>query len=229
VLDVGCGTGSTTLALARKLGPGALCLGADLSAPMVALARERAQAESSSARFEQADVQTHAFEPARFERLVSRFGVMFFDDPVRAFANLHRAAAAGATLDAFAWRSAAENPFMTAVEREAAALLPDVPPRAAPGRPGQFAFADAGHVERILRDSGWTGVELQRADVPCSYPASERMRLACGMGPVGRALQVADGATRALVLEAADRAIAPYVKGDHVHYVAACWRILAKA
>src|SRR5438270_1708240 len=122
VLDVGCGTGSTTLAIARRLGASARCVGLDISAPMIAVAQGRAEREGSPARFITADAQRHAFEPASFDMIVSRFGVMFFDDPVGAFANLRRAARDGAELRCIAWRSAAENPFMTTAERAAAPL-----------------------------------------------------------------------------------------------------------
>ena len=94
VLDVGCGAGATTLALARRLGSGAHCLGIDISEPMLATARLRARQEGSHAEFLRANAETHPFEPATFDRIVSRFGVMFFDDSTGAFANLRRAAPA---------------------------------------------------------------------------------------------------------------------------------------
>src|SRR5687768_9007215 len=93
VLDIGCGAGATTLAMARRLGPAGRCLGVDISAPLVTAARARTVAEGlTSAAFVQADAQTHAFEPDSFDAMISRFGVMFFDDPVAAFANIRRAA-----------------------------------------------------------------------------------------------------------------------------------------
>ena len=117
------------------------CIGIDISEPMIAAARARAEREGTPASFICADAQTHAFEPASFDMIISRFGVMFFDDSVRAFANLRRAATDDAELRFVAWRSAAENPFMTTAERAAAPLLPNLPARR-PDAPGQFAFAD---------------------------------------------------------------------------------------
>jgi ubiquinone/menaquinone biosynthesis C-methylase UbiE len=140
VLDVGCGTGSTTLAIARLLGEKGRSVGIDISAAMVAASDFRAKRESTAARFICANAQTHAFERASFDRIISRFGVMFFDDPVRAFVNLRRAAANNAALQFIAWRSAAENPFMTTAERAAAPLLPNLAARQLDA-PGQFAFA----------------------------------------------------------------------------------------
>jgi hypothetical protein len=101
--------------------------------------------------------------------IISRFGVMFFDDPVRAFANLRRAARDRAALCFIAWRSPAENPFMTTAERAAARLLPDLPARAADA-PGQFAFADRRRVETILEASGWTDIAVRPIDAACLLP-----------------------------------------------------------
>src|SRR5262245_30835655 len=149
VLDVGCGTGGTTLAVAR-LAAGNRCTGIDISEPMIAAARARAERERIPASFICADAQTHVFEPASVDIIMSRFGVMFFDDPIRAFANLRSAATDNADLLFIAWRSPDENPFMTTAERAAAPLLPELPARQSNG-PGQFAFADGKRVEPILK------------------------------------------------------------------------------
>src|SRR5262245_44010804 len=91
VLDVGCGTGSTTVAVARLLGAKGSCIGVDISNPMIAAARARAKRASVPVSFICANAQDHAFEPASVDMIISRFGVMFFDDSVRAFTNLRRA------------------------------------------------------------------------------------------------------------------------------------------
>jgi SAM-dependent methyltransferase len=228
VLDVGCGTGATTLAVARRLGAAARCTGVDISEPMIALAQERAAREGMSADFAVADAQTHAFAPAAFDTIVSRFGVMFFDDPVRAFANLRAAATDDARLCCIAWRSAAENPFMTAAERAAAPLLPDLPPRRADA-PGQFAFADAQRVHAILDTGGWTDIAIEPLDVSCTLPEAELARYFTRLGPVGLVLQQADEATRAAVMQTVRAAFDPYVSGDTVRFTAACWRLVARA
>jgi ubiquinone/menaquinone biosynthesis C-methylase UbiE len=229
VLDVGCGTGATTLAIARRLGPAAACTGVDISEPMIALARERARREGSSARFVTADAQTHVFDNnAGFDLIVSRFGVMFFEDPVAAFANLHRASAPNATLALIAWRSAADNPFMTTAERAAAPYLPAMPPRK-PDEPGQFGFADPTRVRSIFDAAGWTNVDIQPLDVECTLPARELDAYVTKLGPLGRVLGDADERTRAQVLDKVRAAFAPFVHGDEVRFNAACWLISAKA
>lgn len=228
VLDVGCGTGSTTLAVARRLSATGQCLGVDISAPMIQAARARAEREATSARFVHADAQTHAFEPASFDMIVSRLGVMFFDDPVAAFANLRRAARDGAALWFVAWRSGADNPFMTTAERAAAPLLPNLPPRQ-PGAPGQFAFADRERVTAILSASGWADIDIQPLDVECTLPERELVPFFSRLGPVGLALQDVDSQTRARAVDAVRTAFEPYVYGVEVRYTAACWVVCARA
>ncbi|MGE0813790.1 MAG: class I SAM-dependent methyltransferase [Vicinamibacterales bacterium] len=225
VLDVGCGTGGTTLAAARRLAQGGTATGIDISAPMIAAARERAAQTGLPATFIRADAEDHPFEAAGFTAIVSRFGVMFFGDAVRAFANLRRAARTGASLRCVAWRSAADNPFMTAAERAAAPLL-DLPPRR-PG-PGQFAFADGGRVRGLLESSGWSRVEVRPLDVECAFPAEALDAYATTMGPVGLALREADAATQERVAAAVRRAFEPFVHGGDVRFMAACWQVDAR-
>jgi ubiquinone/menaquinone biosynthesis C-methylase UbiE len=200
VLDVGCGTGSTTLAVARRLGRECLCTGVDISEPMIVAARARAERERLPVTFILADAQTHAFEPASFDTIVSRFGVMFFDDPVRAFANLRRAAAEGARLLFVAWRSA-----------------------------GQFAFGDGDRVRRILEASGWSEIDLQPIDVPCAMPESALTEYVTRFGPVGRVLHEASDQVRAEFIENVRAELAPYVHGTEVRFTSACWRVAARA
>lgn len=227
VLDVGCGTGSTTMAIAEALPPGGTATGADISATMLEDATARAAA-GSRARFVVADAQTHAFPDRAFDLVVSRFGVMFFEDPVPAFANLHRATKSGGHALLIAWRPAADNPYMTAAERAVAPLLPDLPPRKTSG-PGQFAFGDADYVRDVLTGAGWHDVAVTPLDVPCAFPAEALDRYITGVGPVGLALREADDATRARVLAVAREALAPFVQGDTVRFTAACWQITARA
>ncbi|MDI3287750.1 class I SAM-dependent methyltransferase [Polyangium sp. 15x6] len=228
VLDVGCGTGTTTLAVARKLGAKGRCVGIDISEPMIAAARTRAEREHTPPSFVRADAQSHAFEPASYDNIISRFGVMFFDDPVRAFANLRRAARDGAELRFIAWRSATENPFMTTAERAAAPLLPNLPARR-PDAPGQFAFADQRRVHTILEESGWAEIEIRPIDVECILPEKELVRYLSRLGPVGLLLQQSDERTRTQVIETVRAAFDPYVHGAEVRFTAACWNVGARA
>lgn len=228
VLDVGCGTGSTTVAVARLLGAKGRCVGIDISNPMIAAARVRAEREGTPALFICADAQDHAFDPSGVDMITSRFGVMFFDDPVRAFINLRRAATADAEMRCIVWRSAAENPFMTAAERAAAPLLPDLPARL-PDAPGQFAFGDRDRVHGILERSGWTRIDIRPIDADCSLPEKDLIRYVTRLGPVGRILQEVDAKTRTRVIDAIRPAFDPFVHGDELRIRAACWLVGAEA
>ena len=227
VLDIGCGTGSTTLAIARQLGKNGGAVGVDISQPMIAFAKQRAGAESAPPRFIVGDAQTYAFDDASFDMVVSRFGVMFFDDPVRAFANLRRATAPGGTLEVIAWRSPAENPFMTAAERAAAPFVPEMPARK-PDEPGQFAFADRSRVYSILEESGWSEIRIEPLDVECTLPKRDLDAYITRLGPLGRVLPQLDEKARARVVEAVRGAFDPYVHGNEVRFTAACWTVGAR-
>jgi len=228
VLDVGCGTGSTSLAIARRVGGRGDCVGVDISEPMIAAARARPEAEGLPVRFICADAQVHAFEPASVDTIISRFGVMFFSDPIRAFENLRRAASSDAHLRLIVWRSADENPFMTTAERAAAPLLPNLPARK-PDGPGQFAFAHQQRVSDILEASGWGEIEIQPIDTVCTLPERELVRYVTRFGPVGLALHEADDRTRTQVVETVRPAFEPYVHGAEVRFTAACWMVNAGA
>jgi SAM-dependent methyltransferase len=228
VLDVGCGTGSTSFAAARLAGANGRCTGIDISESMIAAARARAEREGSPATFICADAQRHPFEPASFDLIISRFGVMFFDDPVRAFANLRHAAADNAQLRFAAWRSAAENPFMTTAEHAAAPLLPNLPIRQ-PDEPGQFAFANDHRLRAILEESGWAGIDIRPIDMSCTMPERDLIAYFTRLGPVGRMLPETDERTRAQVIETVRPAFDPYVHGTEVRFTAACWIVDARA
>ncbi|MBE1535043.1 class I SAM-dependent methyltransferase [Actinomadura algeriensis] len=224
VLDVGCGTGATTVAVAGR----SESTGIDVSEPMVEAARARAERAGVAARFVRADAEDHAFEPGSFDTVMSRFGVMFFGDPVRAFANLRRATRDGGALRLVVWRDAEENPFMTTAERAAAPLVPNIPERR-PDAPGQFAFADADRVRGILGDGGWGDVEVRPADVECVMPEKELVTYITRFGPLGLVMHEVDEAAREEVVETVRAAFGPFVHGDEVRFTAALWTIAARA
>ena len=123
VLDIGCGCGHTSLSLAQRVSSEGSVTGIDISTPMLAVATHLA-AEHSSIQFTEADAQTHAFEPERYDVVFSRFGVMFFEDPVAAFANIRSALRTSGRLAFCCWQPRAVNPFMTVPARAALELLP---------------------------------------------------------------------------------------------------------
>ncbi|MFE3055215.1 class I SAM-dependent methyltransferase [Nocardia sp. NPDC059239] len=226
VLDVGCGTGGTTLALARETG--AHCTGVDIAEPMIAAARANAERAGLPVDFIRADAQTQPFETAAYDLITSRFGVMFFADPVAAFTNLRRATRPGGRLGCIVWRDPEANPFFTAAERAAAPLLSNLEPRI-PGSPGQFALADHDHVAGMLAASGWADIDIRPLDVDCVMPEPALVGYLSRLGPVGLALLEVDEATRQRVIETVRAAFEPFVHGDEARFTAACWLLDARA
>ncbi len=168
VLDIGCGAGEISLAVARSRSD-ARVIGVDISPDLVTTARQRGESLANVG-FDLADAATYT-PPAGFapQLLISRHGVMFFDDPPAAFTNLARIADSGAHLLFSCFRSPAENPFFTDVAR----LLPEPPPPAPPGAPGPFAFADRARIAGILEAGGWEGVAIDPFDFPMVVGAGD--------------------------------------------------------
>ncbi|MCU1457205.1 MAG: h16 [Actinomycetia bacterium] len=227
VLDVGCGAGGTTLAIARRLGTSGATTGIDISEPLITAARSRAESESVPVEFIRADAQRFEFRPAQFDTIVSRFGVMFFDDFVDAFTNLRSAATEGGALRIITWRSAAENSFMTTAERAAQDLvtIPPTPPDA----PGQFALADETRLRAILERSHWKGIDIEPVDAVCTLPEKDLVPYLTELGPLGRAMAGLDASTRSSIIETVRPAFDPYVTRDEVAFTAACWLVTAHA
>jgi SAM-dependent methyltransferase len=229
VVDIGCGAGATTLAMASKLGSDGLALGVDISAPLVETAKARAaDAGLGCAAFIQADAQTYAFEADAFDAVISRFGVMFFDDPEAAFANIRRGVRRDGRLAFVAWRSPAENAFMTTGVRAAAPFLPQMP-APVPDAPGQFGFADGARVRRILEGAGWRDVEVAPLDLPLTIAEPDLMTYVTRMGPAGLALQQADDELRARIVAALEDAFRPFVRDGEARFDTACWQVAARA
>lgn len=231
-LDVGCGCGSTTLDLARRVGPGGSATGLDISRPMLELARERAKAEGlANVTFTEADAQTHAFRPD-YDVLYSRFGVMFFDDPVRAFANLHRGLRSGARVAFACWQAVHRNPWM-AVPMMAAMKHITIDMPSTPNAPGPFAFADSARVEHILSEAGYSGVTVAGHDVGIvlggGSDLGDTARLVMELGPLGRVLGEATPEVRADVEREVRDAISGYVTADGVKMLGAIWLVTAAA
>jgi SAM-dependent methyltransferase len=232
VVDVGCGCGTTTLAIARRVGPQGRVAGIDVSAVMLARAREAAQAAAlTQVAFENADAQTHAFEPGAYDALYSRFGVMFFTGPEAAFANLRQALRPGGRLSFICWRPLPENPWMF-VPMMAAAQHLALPPPPAPEAPGPFALADGDRVQRILTAAGFHDIALENVDAQLTVGGTADFDTALNfvlqMGPTGAALRAAEPDVLPRVVDAVRAALTPYSDAAGVHMPAAARIVTAR-
>ena len=227
VVDVGCGTGQTTLQLADAVGPNGRVVGVDVSTPMLALARERARGRDNVS-FLEADAQTHSFAPATFDALYSRFGVMFFDDPVAGFANLGAAMRPDGRLSFVCWRSPEFNLWMSEGVRVIAPLIPPPSPPP-PDAPGPFAFADADRVRAILTSAGWTAIEIDPHDTTVTVAANldEAIAGLQEVGPTALLLREAPTDTRAAALDVLRAAFAGRIGSDGLQAPAAVWIVHA--
>jgi ubiquinone/menaquinone biosynthesis C-methylase UbiE len=191
VIDIGCGSGTTVLELAARVGQSGYVLGADVSKPSVEKARERiAAAGVQQAEITLCDVSTHTFPANSFDLVFSRFGVMFFADPVAAFANIHQAMKSDGRLAVAVFRTPQENKWATAALAAVRHLLPPITPPG-PEDPGQFSWADAARVHRILETAGFQDISLTPHDPEMPLAgrggAAEAASFMSRVGPVVRA------------------------------------------
>jgi SAM-dependent methyltransferase len=224
ILDVGCGAGSMTFALAEAVGPSGRVVGVDVSAQLLGLARRRNR--SSQVAFVHADAQTHAFDES-FDAIYSRFGVMFFADPVAAFTNLRRALVPGGRIAFVCWRSVQENPFMTAPAVAASKHFPPQPPFD-PTAPGPFALADRGRLDGILAAAGFVDVAIAPHDQLIGGNDREgTIALALEIGPLGRLLREYPD-RRALVVDDVRAAVEPTIVDGIGKAPSATWIVTAR-
>jgi SAM-dependent methyltransferase len=229
VLDIGCGTGTTVLRLARSVGVAGQVLGVDISAQQLNLARRRiSDAGISQAWVVLDDAATHEFPPASFDLAFSRFGVMFFADPIGAFTNIKRAMKPGGRLTLAVFRTGPENPWATA---SIAALrhLVEPPPPPGPEDPGQFAWGDPARVRRILGGAGFKEVKLTPLDVQITLgpDAASAAEFAMFVGQGARLLQGAPDATRVEARSALEAFFRNHEQADGVSLAGGLWLVSA--
>ena len=211
VLDIGCGLGRTTRELARMVGPEGRVVGLDISDGMLKAAREHAaQAGVANVEFVHGDAQVHDLGAGIYDAAYSRFGVMFFADPVAAFANIHRSIRPGGRMSFVCWQSILENEWMLIPAAAAMAALNAAPEIPGPEEPGPFAYADPQRVRSILEGAGFSSVEIvPRNDIVATGEADipHVARTSARVGAAGRLLREADAATAERVVGAIEEAM----------------------
>lgn len=229
VLDIGCGCGDTTRAAARRATAGS-ALGVDLSGPMLERARATAaEQQLGNVTFERADAQVHGFEPGRFTRAISRFGVMFFADPVAAFTNVAGTLRPGSRVAFTCWRDVTENEYLM-VPAAAALEFVELPDWGDDSQPGPYSLANPDRIRSVLGDAGLTDVAIDPLDLPIHLGAdvADTVSLILDTGMAKELLATADDDTIAKATQAISNALTPFETSDGVVLGSAAWLVTAK-
>jgi ubiquinone/menaquinone biosynthesis C-methylase UbiE len=231
VVDVGCGSGAISIALAQKVGPSGHVLGIDISGPMLARARQIAPADLPID-FALADATVYPFEPKSFDLLASRFGVMFFAEPARSFANMRKALGPSGRLAFACWREPRENPFFMAPLQAVYKHVPKLPQQG-PEDPGPFSFSSEARVQRILSEAGFTGIAMEPCnlslDIAVGRGLDAAVESALEIGPSARALAEQPPDLVAAAARSIREALAPFARGQTVPLPASIWIVTASA
>lgn len=234
VLDVGCGAGTSSLALAARVGAGGQVLGVDISEPLIDRARALAP-QDTPAQFQVTDASSAELPEGAFDILFSRFGVMFFDNPTGAFAHMRRALRPGGRVAFVCWRGPAENDWVRLPMSAVKGIIPQTAPPN-PEAPGPFSFGDQERVTRILTAAGFTDIAIAPFDASVPFGQGETrnaaiddaVKMAFESGPLSRALadQPDDIRTRA---SAAVRAVFAGLPGERSLMInGAAWIVTAR-
>ncbi|SEI61661.1 class I SAM-dependent methyltransferase [Achromobacter sp. NFACC18-2] len=233
-LDIGCGAGASSLALAARVGAGGQVLGVDISEPLIGHARSLAHQETRVL-FQVADASRAELPEGAFDILFSRFGVMFFDDPIAAFTHMRRALRPGGRVAFVCWRAAAENDW---VRLPMGALKGIVPPNSLPDSeaPGPFSFGDPARVAQILSSAGFTDIAIVPFDAAVPFgeggtrdaAVDDAVKMTLEVGPLSSALADQPDDIRARASAAVRAAFAELAGERSVTISGAAWIVTAR-
>ncbi len=232
-IDIGCGGGSQTMTLAEKIGMGGSVLGVDISEPLLSRARQRAihtESKRADVEFLKTDASTNQFTANSVDLLFSRFGVMFFDDPVAAFANLRHALRPDGNLGFCCWREKSANDWINLPYQAIRSYLPEQIEED-PCAPGPFAFARHEYVSEVLENAGFSGVQITPCDVPMSFGPSRGIQDAVKeltmTGPIAKLMADLSDDIRARAFEGVVEALEPNYSDGMVALSGAIWLVTA--
>ena len=236
ILDVGCGCGNQTLELAARLDASSTVIGVDISEPMLGLARELKAANdnalSAEVQFALGDASEPLFDEASFDAIYSRFGVMFFEEPVAAFSALRNSLKPGGKLGFVCWREPKLNPFFNAPMEAALTVLP-APAPSAPGAPGPFGLADDNVIQTTLRLAGFKDVSVAPLNLTLSVgaetPFDALFEELIQIGPAAALIAQSNPSLKEKAREAVyNRLTDFYASGQGVSFDANFWLVTAR-
>lgn len=224
ILDIGCGCGTTSLTLAHE---GAHVWGVDISTPMIDQANSKVDAVDG-VKFSVADAATQTYMPDQ-DVIFSRFGVMFFADPIAAFRNIRLALKPKGKLVFLCWQSPPDNPWISVPGAAVAPFQPDDLPVPEPRAPGPFAFADKNYCRQMLIDAGFSNVKIQpvKENLYLGDTLDEAMVFQSRVGPLSALLETVDEATAKQASDAVKQALAPFLSDTGLMMPAATWLVTA--
>lgn len=226
VLDVGCGGGVTSAALAQAVGSNGQVLGVDVSAVILEVARRR-YANTANLAFALGDAASMPFDSGTYDLITSRFGVMFFPEPAAAFSHLRAALKPAGRCEFICWRALDQNPWMAIPVKAAFEILPHPEPQA-PTAPGPFAFADDVRLRGLLQQAGFHDIDITAVDQLLDLgTVEEAVQQMTRMGPPAALFAEADVATRAKVMAALERVFAPFLSAGRIRMHSATWLVRA--
>ena len=230
VLDIGCGTATTTLKIAKLVGDNGVVTGVDISKPMLECAKQKAKKKlKHNIDFVLADCQNHEFEFDSYDAVFSRFGVMFFGDAIAAFSNLKKATKAGGRLTFVCWADRLENEWMEVSTKVASQIL-ELPPKSAPKEPGPFAFEDLEYLKKILVKAGWSKVEIKKYSTRNSVgkTVKESANFLSRMGPMSVPFEGAEEAIKRKVILSLEKSFSNYLTDNGVKMNFSTWIVTAQ-
>ena len=226
-LDIGCGCGDTSLALAKSQGNGSVT-GVDISEPMLAHGQIRAES-TPNLTFELADAAVAEFN-SQYDLLFSRFGVMFFSDPEAAFENLRKALKPTGRMVFVCWQPPSENPWMSLAGKAVQPFMPPATTPPNPYAPGPFAFSDPAHVLAILTGAGFTDVQMESFNAPLHIADNldDALYFQTQIGPAANAVATLQGAEKDKALNEVKEIFRPQMTEKGLHLKAAVWIVSAR-
>lgn len=230
-LDIGCGAGVLTLGATAQSGRSVGSLGVDVSTPLLGLARKRAAEAESPARFEQGDASVYTADD-KLDLMISRFGVMFFDEPAAAFANIRAQIRTGGRMAFMCWQALPLNDWAFAPFQAALPLLREAPPSPDPTAPGPFAFADKDRVAGILTEAGWQNSSIEPFETEITLPGDDvetSARFMLQLGPLSRLIAEQDLDPQTILNAVIDKLSEHAETDGRIKMKSACWLVQANA